>query len=299
MSIVVFAAVALWQQSVEEVRVGRPTLIATVTHEPIDEMSGIVKSRTYSDTYWVHNDSGDEPRIFAIGRSGEVKAPGATRSDPPYPGIVIDLAVNVDWEDIAIDGATLYIGDLGNNGNARRDLGIYVVEEPNPLAIRRTRPTTWLPVAYPDQNAFPPANLRFDCEALFVSEGKLYLISKDRIGPLPGLPAATASLYRLDSGHVDKVNVLTLVESKSDLGGWVTGADLSPDGRRLAVLCQAPVQSVWVFEKPMDSDKFLSGRATRYVLEGIRQAEAICWDDPETLIITNEQRDVFELKVRR
>ena len=39
--------------------------IAEVTHPQLDEMSGIVAS-TYKDIYWVHNDSGDRPRIFAI-----------------------------------------------------------------------------------------------------------------------------------------------------------------------------------------------------------------------------------------
>ncbi len=40
--------------------------LGTVAYEPIDELSGIVKSRTYPDVYWVHNDSGDEARIFAV-----------------------------------------------------------------------------------------------------------------------------------------------------------------------------------------------------------------------------------------
>jgi hypothetical protein len=33
-----------------------------VPHKPIDEMSGIARSRTYEGVYWVHNDSGDRAR---------------------------------------------------------------------------------------------------------------------------------------------------------------------------------------------------------------------------------------------
>ena len=56
---------------------------------------------------------------------------------PPYPGVRLDGAANFDWEDIAIDGETLYVPDMGNNGNARRDLGVYVLPEPNPASDGR------------------------------------------------------------------------------------------------------------------------------------------------------------------
>ncbi len=113
-------------------------------------------------------------------------------------GVRVDMAANFDWEDIAIDGISLYIADVGNNGNARRDLGVYVLTEPNPEAVDRTRTRKWLPVAYPDQDTFRrPAAL--DCEAVFVFGGKLHFLTKhrasrhrhpgDRLEPVPfGLP---------------------------------------------------------------------------------------------------------------
>ncbi|MER3403200.1 MAG: hypothetical protein C4337_07925 [Armatimonadota bacterium] len=98
--------------------------VAKVAHPPIDEMSGIARSRTYPDTYWVHNDSGDRARLFAIRADGNVMVPpfvsrrdNARQSNTPPPvfeGIQIDGATNIDWEDIAIDGDTLYIADTGS-----------------------------------------------------------------------------------------------------------------------------------------------------------------------------------------
>ena len=41
--------------------------------------------------------------------------------DEPWPGIAILDAWNVDWEDITFTDGHLYIGDVGNNGNGRRD----------------------------------------------------------------------------------------------------------------------------------------------------------------------------------
>jgi hypothetical protein len=209
----------------------------------------------------------------------------------------IDGATNLDWEDITTDGDTLYIADLGNNGNARRDLAVYVLPEPNPEAIDRAHVLGRLPVAYPDQRAFPdPANWHFDCEAVFFYRGKLHVLTKHRMAGMIGIPETGSNLYRLDTRHTDRVNVLKKLDGVRDLGGWVTGADVSPDGRTLAVLCHAPIASVWLFDLGGTGDRLLSGRARRRILENAQQCEAVCFDDNDTLIVTNEQRDVFRLK---
>jgi hypothetical protein len=65
-----------------------------------------------------------------------------------YEGIQIEGTVNIDWEDIAIDGDTLYIADVGNNANARRDLAVYAVKEPNPEATLQAHALKRIPVAY-------------------------------------------------------------------------------------------------------------------------------------------------------
>jgi hypothetical protein len=282
------------------------TASAQVLHKPIDEMSGVVRSRQYSNVYWVHNDSGDSARIFAIREDGSVIIPPWLRNSyyvgepqpgkKEYPGISVDMATNNDWEDIAIDGDTLYLADTGNNGNARRDLGVYVLPEPNPEGVERARVLKWIPIAYPEQTAYPGSEWHFDCEAIFIRRGKLYFLTKHRVSGQIGTPETGTHLYRLDTQHTDRVNRLKRIDSARDLGGWVTGADLSPDGRTLAVLCHAPVASVWLFEAE-SGDRFLSGRARRLILRGAGQCEAVCFTDNNTLIVTNEDRDLFRLSV--
>jgi hypothetical protein len=263
-----------------------------VNHPPVAEMSGIVKSRRHEDLYWVHNDSGHPARLFAIRATGEVVKPAG--SDDSYPGILVRGARNVDWEDIAIDGGTLYIGDVGNNGNGRRDLGVYVVSEPDPTRDVEVAPVRRLLVAYPDQREFPPKNRHFDCEAMFVFRGKLFFLTKHR-QPNGVLPENGTNLYRLDTEHADRVNVLTKVDSKDDLGGWVTAADLSPDGKTLAVLTHFPEASIWLFETPASGDRFLSSPSRRIRMTNAKQCEAICWVDGNTLLVTNEQREIFRI----
>lgn len=275
---------------------------AQVTFQPVDEMSGIVTSRRWQDTYWVHNDSGDEPRIFAIRRNGTIIAPkwmnrkedsGKVVIDPGFQGIKVGSASNEDWEDIAYDGDKLYLCDVGNNGNARRDLGVYAIAEPNPNEISTTRPQAWYPVAYEDQSAFPPKRRHFDCEAVFHSNGRLYFITKHRVSET--LPDVGANLYVMTTRHTDKINKLKKIGTASNLGGWVTAADISPDGKRLAVLVSTLFAKVWVFDKPVKGENWLAGKSKTFTFTGARQAEAICWNGMNELIVTNEQRDMFAI----
>ena len=279
---------------------------AQVQHPPIDEMSGIVASRRYSGTFWVHNDSGDQPRFFAIKRDGTAVFPGyqnrredaGVEAQPPtvFQGFGVDGASNSDWEDIAYDGENLYLADVGNNGNARRDLGIFKVAEPNPEASGRVRSLAWYPVAYPDQTEFPPAGSKpFDCEAVFWLRGKLYLVTKHRTAT--GGADIGANLYRMDSWHLDKPNVLKKLDSATDLGGWTTAADVSPDGKLLAALVQAPKQSIWLFDARAKGDKFLSAPLKRFEFRGGIQCEAITFDGNEQLIFSNEQRALFKVSL--
>ena len=143
--------------------------IAELKHGPLKEVSGITRS-SYAGVFWVHNDSGDEARIFAINLDGEPVIPPFMRPrfvDRVWPGVAVLNAWNVDWEDITFANGRLFIAEMGNNGNARRDLGVYELAEPNPCAVDRTRAVRFLPVRYPDQNAYPGVNWQFDCEAFW------------------------------------------------------------------------------------------------------------------------------------
>lgn len=279
-------------------RVGR------VSHPPVDEMSGIVKSPQFENVWWVHNDSGDQPRLFAIDSTGSVPlAPWRrenyavgnrldTTDQAPWPGLHLGAAAHVDYEDIAVEDSVLYLADIGNNGNARRDLGIYVIREPYFYA-RRTRPIEYIPVTYSDQETFPATDWHFDAESLFVDGGTLYVLTKHRAGQQIGALEPGTKLYRLDEEHTHEANVLALVDRHETIP-VPTAAALSPSGDRLAVLCAT---DVWLFPRPDDGDHWLSTEPRRLDLSGerLQQAEGITWDDPHTLRITNEQRDVFRV----
>jgi hypothetical protein len=275
-------------------------------HSPIDEISGIVRSRWQENVWWVHNDSGDRPRLFAIDSTGAVHvapwhagdyAAGGdadSSANPPWPGVQIGAAAHIDYEDIAVEDRTLYLGDIGNNGNARRDLGIYVIREPFRYD-RRTRPVRHLPIRYPDQETVPAQEWHFDAEALFVDDGTPYVLTKHREGQQIGSLEPGTKLYRLDTKQTHQVNTLTLVDRHATIPP-PTAAALSPSGDRLAVLCSG---GVWLYPRPEENDQWLSSepRRIRLSAERTQQAEAVTWDDPHTLRIANEQRDVFVISL--
>jgi hypothetical protein len=277
-----------------------------VAHAPIGEISGMVRSRWQDNVWWVHNDSGDSPRLFAVDSTGAVhRAPwsagdyavGAEAGQgdlPAWPGVQLGAAAHIDYEDIAVEDRTLYLGDIGNNGNARRDLGIYVIREPFRYD-RRTRPVKHMPIRYPDQTAVPAREWHFDAESLFVDAGTLYVLTKHRTGQQINSLEPGTKLYRLDTTHAHEVNTLTLVDRHATIPP-PTAAALSPSGDRLAVLGS---RSVWIFPRPAEGSRWLSTEPRRIEVSAQRskQAEALTWDDARTLRIANEQREVYRLRV--
>ena len=268
-----------------------------VSHEPVNEQSAIVKSNTYPNVFWVSNDSGDGPFLYPLNDKGEIIIPGYlqkryAKGKKPYPGVKILGAIHHDWESLTTLGDTLVIADVGNNGNARRDMGVYLVPEPNPHAVDRTRPLVWLPVHYEDQEEYPAQDWRFDCEAIFTYKHKIFFLTKDRADGNISKPRPTTQLYVLETRYTDRSNVLKRIGEAKDLGGWVTGADMAPDGSGMVFIAQNFLATnIWFYPTPKRGDHFLKSKPLSYVLKKANQAEGVCFMDNKNLIISNEQRD--------
>src|SRR5206468_183531 len=103
-----------------------PTRTGTVTAPALTELSGIAASRANPGVLYVHNDSGDTARFFAIDQAGALLA------EFDLPGVTA-----VDWEDIAVGpcgaggGSCVYLGDIGDNNLTRSDYAVYRVREPS------------------------------------------------------------------------------------------------------------------------------------------------------------------------
>lgn len=267
--------------SAQEERPSLPRPVARVEHPDIKEGSGLTESRTRPGTFWVINDGGHSPTLYLMdagGRDlGEVQVEGIR---------------NLDWETLATDEeGGLWIGDVGNNENMRRDLTLYRVKEPEPDDLPDSLPVERrIRIRYPDQKEIPPVKYNFDCEAMFVYDGNLYLLTKHRAD-------RDTKLYRLDLDSVEEQAELELLERFPNIG-QVTAADLHADGRRLAVLT---FSGIWIFERPADSDRFLSGSVSSFTFPGwsLKQIEGIAWLGDDELLVTNEQREIYRIHTDR
>jgi hypothetical protein len=243
--------------------------LGRLEHPPIREASGIVASRRHPGVFWVHNDSGNPPVLFAVRRDGTLLREYTVK------------VPNIDWEDIAADDAEhLYLGDIGNNGKQLPVRAIYQLDEPDP-----SRPAEGkLPVTSASYYRFAPRQ-RFDAEGLFIDRGRAIVVAKTSDGreaelfavpldpPAPLLrPARPARLGSLP-GFVEPA----------------TGADLAADGRRLAV-CSYDVARVYGRDA-RDSDHWTLLGDVRYEADGI---EAIAWDGDD-LILAGEGRGLYRV----
>jgi hypothetical protein len=233
----------------------------------VDESSGLARNEK-SGSFWTHNDSGGKPELYEVDKEGNLLS---TRS--------VTEARNVDWEDLAqsSDG-TLYIGDMGNNNNARRNLTIYTLPPDG-------SPTSTITFNYADQKDFPPARekLNFDCEAFFYHNDYLYLFSKNR-----SKPAQTVKLYALPASPG---NYTIAAQDSVLISTQVTSADINPSGTTFALLTYGKILLFGVshgiinFKNPQDCIKI-----------GKMQAEAIIFLNDNDLMITNEQQKMYLIR---
>ncbi|WP_226064704.1 hypothetical protein [Kaistella polysaccharea] len=115
------------------------------------------------------NDGGNPAELFEIDKSsGKIKKSYKTNLQ------------NVDWEALASDSVNIYIGDIGNNVGARKDLVIYKVPHSDSLELDSIYK---IPFFYPEQKNFTPQNLNtdFDAEAMIFLNGKIHLFTKEWI----------------------------------------------------------------------------------------------------------------------
>jgi len=234
----------------------------------IRETSGIVKSRKYADVFWILSDSGNPPIIHAIRRNGKVI--GSFR-----------IAVaNLDWEDIATDDAGhLYLGDIGNNGQLLPLRAVYQVDEPDP----NQRAHGDLPVRVATYYRFASKFERFDAESLFVVDKTAFLIRK----PLDGGRAERFSIRLDPPAPLFHPAIPKRIADLPDFTRPATGADLSPDGKRLAVVANRETR---IYDRAEDGR--LTLRSTVRYKE--RDIEAIGWDGLD-LILATEAGELFRI----
>jgi hypothetical protein len=186
----------------------------------LDEISGLEQSRTQPGVYWVHNDSGDKPRAYAVHRSGRLLAI-----------YTLAGADAVDWEDMSIGpapngGTYLYFADTGDNEAQRASIAIYRVLEPKvPMSTTPAERTLSGITKY----EFVFADGARDCESFFVDPktGDFYFVTKRELDG--------NRLYVAPAAGLKTSGMNTLAQSATFGFTGATGAAISPDGLQVLV----------------------------------------------------------------
>lgn len=242
--------------------------------ESLKESSGVeVTSR--SRLVWTLEDQGNAAKIYGLNPSGKIAQT-----------IAVTNVQNKDWEDIASDASgNLYIGDFGNNENDRKDLAIYKIEA---SALNQASATASLKINFyfPEQKSFPPKKSHrvYDVEAFFFYNDHFYLFTKNRSSKFDG----TTVLYQVPnkSGNHAAKRVGEFVTCDRFNHCAVTSADISPDGKTVALLSGS---YVWLLTD-FSGINFLQGKAKQIDLAHFSQKEGICFSGNDKLLISDERK---------
>ena len=222
----------------------------------LPELSGLAASLRHEGIFWAHNDSGNPLELIALREDGTVAA-----------RIPLTGASNIDVEDIAVgpcaEGSCVFLGDIGDNKEARAQVHLYRLPEPEALDDS-PRAVTDLPFRYPDG--------AHNAESLVVDPvtGTPYVLTKGLF--------TLGDVYRVEglgqAGGGTATKLVTL--QNPGLDQLSTSADAHPTAPEILVRSYS---RVWHFRAPAGGTLEDALRASPVELPapGQPQSEAIAW----------------------
>ncbi len=150
---------------------GTAKVMCRVNNGQLPEISGIVASVRHPGVVWVHNDSGDSARVFAL----DVNT-CAIRAIVSLAGVTAYDFEGLSMGRDAAGAPELWVGDIGDNGKVRANIRLYRFVEPATLSNQTVTPQR-ITVTWSDGAR--------DCESLLVepiANGRVFLVSKEPTG---------------------------------------------------------------------------------------------------------------------
>ena len=267
----------------------------TLQSSELNESSGVAQ---VGELLWTHNDSGDQPRLFAFATDGSLRGQ-----------FNVQGARALDWEDICAfsrDGKHyLAVGDVGDNLARRTSVQIYVIEVPVKLPARTEDPSNGA-MAVENLSVLATFEVTYatgpvNCEALAYD-------------PLSSsFVLATKELFQCRLFRVAAPQLTGVQRVQAELIGGlrlplVTAADISPDGQQLVLLTYGPGCLLQrTVSQSRKGESKLEGWQTEgdqaaliFNLPSRRQGESICFSsDGKRLWLTSEfvPTPLFEVSV--
>lgn len=251
----------------------------------LNEVSGLAISQRDPRIVWAHNDSGDGAFVYAVEKS----------SGKLLGKVCLNGVSAMDWEDMAsftLDGRPLLLlADVGDNASQRKEVVLWVIEEPAPSSLKasgelRVEPLLTIRLRYEDGPK--------DCEAVAVdvAEGKVFLISKRTHPPvLYSVPLRSGSFVAHREAQIQGLDEPSLTAQSIPLPSMrfqsqPTGLDIR--GNRAALLTYG---RIYLYEKQPDESwaKAFARKPRALASPHLPQAESICFDADSSYVIVSSE----------
>lgn len=256
------------------------TQCGTAYKSVMPEVSGLACSRQTPGYLWAHGDenTGSNKKIVAIHPDGTLAMTVTISSGDPGRD---------DWEDIATGVYNsknyVFIGAFGDNDlQFKNSYYIYYFEEPAITSGTKSVSVNYIRFGYPDNKAHNTETLMYDnIEQMFYIVDKV----KNDICHLYSIP------FRTDYGTSTQTLTYVCDLGNGDKFNFVTGGDITPDGRWMAIKSK---KYVLLWER--QGTESLSTTATRLPVQIAAyqeetQGEALAWLDATTFYTTSDDKN--------
>jgi hypothetical protein len=237
------------------------------TDPRLSEISGMAPSALHRGVMWVHNDSGDDAKLYALKLNdcsvvGELTLRGVSARD--FEG----LAAGVDPKGRSV----LWVGDIGDNRDSWSDVSIYRVREPKKLGST---------IAQVSRYRFTYDDRPHNAETILADPNsqQIWIVTKQ---------LASGSIYALPKSM--KKSGINIAKKIGSTSGLITDGAMKPDG------------SGFVLRDYFDA-QFFNGRPTGELVQEIElsaqpQGEAIAWLPGENAVVIASEGDNRLMRVQ-
>lgn len=229
----------------------------------IDETSGL---EIIDGQFITHNDSGGDPKLYYLDKKGKIVFERT-----------LEGVKNNDWEDITKDDQFIYVANMGNNFDARKNLSI--VKTPIDPSSNEAE---LIEFNYPEQVKFTTAysQSQYDAEALITIDDYLIILTKNKLKKITEIYALPKIAGKYEAKKIGSLNTQSII----------TGGDYDPDTKLLALTGTLVFNEYYILKiEDFDLESKKDYKIDMYEIPiGKTQVEAIKIIDSNTFWITSE-----------
>ena len=229
----------------------------------IDETSGL---EIVDGQFITHNDSGGDPKLYYLDKKGKIVFERT-----------LDGVKNNDWEDITKDDQFIYVANMGNNFDTRKNLSI--VKTPIDPSSSEAE---LIEFNYPEQVKFTTAynQSQYDAEALIAIDDYLIILTKNKLKKITEIYALPKIAGKYEAKKIGSLNTQSII----------TGGDYDPDTKLLALTGTLIFNEYYILKiENFDLESKKDYKIDMYEIPiGKTQVEAIKIIDSNTFWITSE-----------